>query len=240
MTEEQKRLVEDNMNLAYKLAHQYKNTNIELEDLIQYATIGLIKAAKSFDSNKNVRFSTYANKCIINELNSASHRAKKHYNRTISLEAPASTVGLGDSYHTIGDMLISDFDLEYEYERKTDREFKKFIIGLFMSSKSELDKQIVKLRIHEMEFPIIARRLNCTLKSVSLRFYRMRDRIIQLADSIDRNGYVVLKKYSSQQLLDAIPTFNYLASNDCNLIEKTTEEDDPNVSIRSKAIRGVS
>ena len=40
----------------------------DAEDLISIGTIGLIKAVSSFDSTKQVRFSTYASRCIENAM----------------------------------------------------------------------------------------------------------------------------------------------------------------------------
>lgn len=40
----------------------------EQEDLISIGTIGLIKAVGTFDSNKGIRFATYASRCIENAI----------------------------------------------------------------------------------------------------------------------------------------------------------------------------
>ena len=40
----------------------------DTDDLISIGTIGLIKAVSSFDAGKNTRFSTYAARCIENEI----------------------------------------------------------------------------------------------------------------------------------------------------------------------------
>jgi RNA polymerase sporulation-specific sigma factor len=41
--------------------------NKEPEELISVGTIGLIRAAETFKSDKNVNFSTYASRCIDNQ-----------------------------------------------------------------------------------------------------------------------------------------------------------------------------
>ena len=44
--------------------------HVDLDDLISVGTIGLIKAVNSFDCDKGIRFSTYAARCIENEIRS--------------------------------------------------------------------------------------------------------------------------------------------------------------------------
>ncbi len=53
-------LVTHNLKLAMKMAHQYKNRGLEIEDLIQEGTIGLMRAAEDFDPSLGNKFSTYA------------------------------------------------------------------------------------------------------------------------------------------------------------------------------------
>ncbi len=42
------------------MALKYKNFNVDIEDMISEGNIGLLKAVKSFDVSKNVKFITYA------------------------------------------------------------------------------------------------------------------------------------------------------------------------------------
>ena len=61
-------LVGNNMGLVYSVVDKIYNTNYDREDLIQIGSIGLIKAAKKFDTSYNVMFSTYAVPMIIGEI----------------------------------------------------------------------------------------------------------------------------------------------------------------------------
>ncbi|MFW5985184.1 MAG: sigma-70 family RNA polymerase sigma factor [Halanaerobiaceae bacterium] len=62
------KLVKHNLRLVLKIAYRYKNRNIELQDLFQTGVIGLIKAVKGFDLQRNVKFSTYAFSRINGEI----------------------------------------------------------------------------------------------------------------------------------------------------------------------------
>lgn len=61
-------LIRHNLRLAAHIAKKYKNSNIELEDLISIGSIGLMKAIKTFSYDKGNNFSTYASRCIENEI----------------------------------------------------------------------------------------------------------------------------------------------------------------------------
>ena len=62
------RLVEHNLRLVLKVTYRYKNTGYELQDLFQIGVIGLIKAIKAFDLERENKFSTYAFSRIIGEI----------------------------------------------------------------------------------------------------------------------------------------------------------------------------
>lgn len=62
------KLIEHNLRLVAHIAKRYANNEQELEDMISIGTIGLIKAINSFSSEKNFKISTYASKCIDNEI----------------------------------------------------------------------------------------------------------------------------------------------------------------------------
>ena len=54
------KLVSSHLRLVVKMAAGFKGYGLPVSDLIQEGTLGLIDAAKKFDPEKGVRFSTYA------------------------------------------------------------------------------------------------------------------------------------------------------------------------------------
>ena len=83
-------LIERNLRLVAHVVKKYQNTDEELDDLISIGTIGLIKAISTFDAQKSARLSTYAARCIDNEL-LMMLRAKKKHSREVSLYEPIGT-----------------------------------------------------------------------------------------------------------------------------------------------------
>jgi len=53
-------LINCNLRLVIKIAHDFKNRGVPLADLVQCGNLGLMKAAKKFDPAKGAKFSTYA------------------------------------------------------------------------------------------------------------------------------------------------------------------------------------
>lgn len=62
------RLVEENTGLVWCVVKRLYNRGVEMEDLFQIGTIGLLKAIDKFDLNYDVKFSTYAVPMIAGEI----------------------------------------------------------------------------------------------------------------------------------------------------------------------------
>jgi RNA polymerase sigma-B factor len=61
-------LVELHLPLVEYLARRFRNRGEPLDDLVQVATIGLIKSIDRFDLDRGVEFSTYATPTIVGEI----------------------------------------------------------------------------------------------------------------------------------------------------------------------------
>ena len=62
------KLIEHNLRLVAHIVKKFENSGPDREDLISIGTIGLIKAINTFDLNKKIKLTTYAAKCIENEV----------------------------------------------------------------------------------------------------------------------------------------------------------------------------
>ncbi|MBQ2288025.1 MAG: SigF/SigG family RNA polymerase sporulation sigma factor [Lachnospiraceae bacterium] len=61
-------LIEENIGLVWSVVRRFANRGHEMEDLFQIGVIGLIKAIDYFDTNYDVKFSTYAVPMISGEI----------------------------------------------------------------------------------------------------------------------------------------------------------------------------
>lgn len=70
-------LITHNLRLVAHIVKKYNASN-EADDLISVGSIGLIKAINTFKYGKNTQFSTYAARCIENEILMLLRANKKH------------------------------------------------------------------------------------------------------------------------------------------------------------------
>lgn len=57
-------LVLHNQRLVRKIAQGYQGRGLDIEDLVQHGSIGLLRAVRGFDASRGNKFSTYATSCI--------------------------------------------------------------------------------------------------------------------------------------------------------------------------------
>lgn len=62
------KLIEDNQGLLWSIVKRFTGRGYETEDLYQIASLGFIKCIKKFDTNFEVRLSTYAVPYILGEI----------------------------------------------------------------------------------------------------------------------------------------------------------------------------
>ena len=60
-------LFEENQKLVYFVVNKYYDWLAEDEDIIQEGFLGLYKASLTWDSSRS-KFSTYATRCILNQI----------------------------------------------------------------------------------------------------------------------------------------------------------------------------
>lgn len=87
LTKYQEKLIEDNINLAYKFAHKSTQIyNYDFDESLSIAFLGLVKAAIYYNAEKS-KFSTYAYTAMNNEFIQLKRKENKYKGYTIlSLE----------------------------------------------------------------------------------------------------------------------------------------------------------
>lgn len=101
-------LIVRNLRLVAHIAKKYSGTGCSSDDLISIGTIGLIKAINTYSSKRAARLSTYASKCIENEILMCI-RSDKKLKLEISLNEPIGTDKDGNEIN-FNDILGSDPD----------------------------------------------------------------------------------------------------------------------------------
>lgn len=110
-------LIERNLRLVAHIVKKYQGSDEELDDLISIGTIGLIKAVSTFNAAKSARLSTYAARCIDNEL-LMMFRARKKRSREVSLYDPIGTDKEGNEISLLDIIESPPVDIVEEYSTR--------------------------------------------------------------------------------------------------------------------------
>ena len=77
-------LVEAHRGLAASIANDYRGRGVELDDLVQIAMLGTLKAVERFDPSRGIPFSSFASRTVNGEI-------KRHFrDRTWAVRPPRS------------------------------------------------------------------------------------------------------------------------------------------------------
>lgn len=115
--EARQKLIEHNMRLVVHIARKYKVPGSTFDDLISIGAVGLIKAVRSFDIKSGASLSTYAARCIENEVLMCLRQSRKQQS-DVSLSEPLGTDSDGNSVSFM-DLLGTDGDIvEKEVDRR--------------------------------------------------------------------------------------------------------------------------
>ncbi len=99
----------DNMKLVHYIIHKRFPQYMMNQDVIQNGYVGLIKAVDSFDESAGNTFSTYAARCIFNEVAMDLQRQNK-YAKDISLQTVLAYGDTRDDPLTIENILMYEDD----------------------------------------------------------------------------------------------------------------------------------
>lgn len=135
------KLIEHNLRLVAHIVKKYDSKTDDVDDLISIGTIGLIKGVDSYSKSKNTRLTTYAARCIENEI-LMNFRNNKKRNKDISINESVGFDKEGNEI-TILDILKTpapDFALDIHKEDSID-DMKKYLSVL-----NDREKEIITYR----------------------------------------------------------------------------------------------
>ena len=115
------KLIEHNLRLVAHIVKKFESVYKDTDDLISIGTIGLIKGIDSYDSSKNIRITTYAARCIENEI-LMYFRSNKKYANDVSLNDYIGVDKDGNSISLIDVIQDEDVDLSIKISNAIDIE----------------------------------------------------------------------------------------------------------------------
>lgn len=164
---------------------KYYIIGAEKEDIIQEGMIGLYKAIRSFENDKQASFKSFANICIERQLITAikSSNRQKHIplNSYLSLNTSA--------YENEDDTeLIDIFDsntTEDPLDTITKKEYYKNVEDTIDKSLSKFEKQVLEKFIQGESYIDIANKLDAPVKSIDNAIQRIRKKAVKNINSND-------------------------------------------------------
>lgn len=158
---------------------KYFIVGAEKDDIVQEGLIGLYKAIKSFDCEKDNSFKTFANLCIERQLITAikTSNRQKHMplNSYLSLNMSAYE---DDEADTIIDVFDSNL-VEDPLDTITKKEYYLSIENAIDKSLSTFEKQVLNRFAKGESYVQIADKLNTPVKSIDNAIQRIRKKAIR-------------------------------------------------------------
>lgn len=178
-------LMERYNELVNVKANKFFMVGAEKEDMIQEGMIGLYKAVKSFDAEKENSFKTFANMCIERQLITAvkNSNRQKHIplNSSVSLNAAAyednEDMDRLDilNIKTLNDP--SDIIADKEYFKSMEEKIKNNLSKFELSVLAEYEKG--------KSYASIAEKLNTKIKSVDTAIQRIRKKANKIRENLE-------------------------------------------------------
>lgn len=154
--EAKNKLIEHNLRLVAHIAKKYANNRQDNEEYISIGTIGLIKAINSFSEDRGFKLSTYASKCIENEIlmhlrNNKKSQSDTSINNIIGTDKDGNDMELieimedntVDPIDKIYNQLITKQALEYINNNLSERERKVIYMRYGINGEDEKTQQQV-------------------------------------------------------------------------------------------------
>lgn len=132
------KLIEHNLRLVAHIIKKYYHCTNDIDDLVSIGTIGLIKAINTYNPDKNIKLSSYASRCIENEILMHFRNCKKNaldisLNEAIDTDKDGSALTLMDVMSVEDDILDTidtnmNLDKLYKYMEEVLNEREKEIL----------------------------------------------------------------------------------------------------------------
>ena len=165
-------------------ANKFFMVGAEKDDMIQEGMIGLYKAVKSFDTEKQNSFKTFANMCIERQLITAvkNSNRQKHIplNSSVSLNSAAY-----DDNEDMDKMDVLDVNLLNDpSDIIADREYFENIENKIKENLSDFELKVLYEYEKGKSYAAIAEKLNAKIKSVDTAIQRIRKKANKIKNNI--------------------------------------------------------
>ena len=161
------KLIEHNLRLVAHIVKKYENSKEDVDDLISIGTIGLIKGIDTFSNKNGAKLTTYAARCVENEILMFYRSEKKNsknisINESVGFDKDGNEISFLDILKTPNPDYVSDIALQDDI-----KSLYKYIENLSSREKEILIKRYGLYNHKEMTQKEIAGKLKISRSYVS-------------------------------------------------------------------------
>ncbi len=166
-------------------ANKFYIIGAEKEDMAQEGLIGLYKAIKAFDPEKQNSFKTFANLCIERQLITAIKSSNRQKNIPLNSSFSLNLSAYDESDDTTVLDVLDTKTAEDPLDTITKKEYLQFVENKIDESLSSFEKQVLDRYIQGESYNDIASNLETPIKSVDNAIQRIRKKAVKFLGSED-------------------------------------------------------
>jgi len=146
--------------------------------------IGLSEAIKGFNDQKEAKFSTFANLCIERQIFTALKKASRKKHDVLN-----SSLSLDSTYNDDNTSLI-DFILDTSKEPAIyieDEETRENLYNEIIKTLTDLEKDVLILKINNFNYKEIGELLNKSYKSIDSTLQRIKTKVLKILEKQNKS-----------------------------------------------------
>lgn len=161
----------------------------EKGDIVQEGFIGLYKATRAFNNDKQNSFKTFANMCIERQIITAIKTANRQKNIPLNSAFSINAQAFDDSEENDKEIvdILNAHCVEDPSEEIAKKEYFNYINKTINENLSEHERNVLKYYQQNKTYEEIARKLNCKTKSVDTAMTRIRRKANRIKKQVDES-----------------------------------------------------
>lgn len=173
-------------DLVNMKASKFFMAGAEREDVIQEGLIGLYKATKSFNSQKQNSFKTFANLCIERQLITALKTSNRQKNIPLNSAFSLNSAAYEENDDVPVIEVLETKTTEDPLEMLTKKEYYYSMENKINESLSDFEKQVLHQYKQGKSYAAIAEKLNTKVKSVDTAIQRIRKKANKIKQNMEQ------------------------------------------------------
>lgn len=173
-------------DLVNMKASKFFMAGAEREDIIQEGLIGLYKATKSFNAEKQNSFKTFANLCIERQLITALKTSNRQKNIPLNSAFSLNSAAYEENDNVPVIEVLETKTVEDPLEMLTKKEYYSSIENKINESLSDFEKQVLHQYKQGKSYAAIAEKLDTKVKSVDTAIQRIRKKANKIKQSMEQ------------------------------------------------------